>query len=32
MSDVEHILPVQNRLGEGPLWSVEEQAIVLGRH
>ncbi|MDQ2718055.1 MAG: SMP-30/gluconolactonase/LRE family protein [Chloroflexota bacterium] len=27
MSDVEHILPVQNVLGEGPLWSTEEQAL-----
>jgi L-arabinonolactonase len=26
-SEVERILPVQNRLGEGPLWSVKEGAL-----
>jgi L-arabinonolactonase len=25
--EVERILPVQNRLGEGPLWSVDESAL-----
>jgi len=27
MSEVEHILSVHNKLGEGPLWSVEEQVL-----
>jgi sugar lactone lactonase YvrE len=27
MSRIEHILPCQNQLGEGPVWSVEEQAL-----
>ena len=27
MSDVEYILPVHDQLGEGALWSVEEQAL-----
>jgi sugar lactone lactonase YvrE len=27
MSEVEHVLAVQNELGEGPVWSVEEQAL-----
>lgn len=27
MSDVEHVLGARNRLGEGPLWSVEEQSL-----
>ena len=27
MSEVEHILAVQDRLGEGPMWSPEEQAL-----
>jgi sugar lactone lactonase YvrE len=27
MVEVEHFLPVQNKLGEGPVWSVEEQAL-----
>ena len=27
MSEVEHILSVHNKLGEGPLWSVQEQAL-----
>lgn len=27
MSEVEHVLGVQNRLGEGPRWNVDEQAL-----
>lgn len=27
MSEVEHVLAVRNILGEGPVWSVEEQAL-----
>ncbi len=27
MSEVEHVLPVHNQLGEGALWSVDEQAL-----
>jgi sugar lactone lactonase YvrE len=27
MSEVEHVLAAQNTLGEGPLWSIEEQAL-----
>src|SRR5947209_1305968 len=27
MSEVEHVLPVHDQLGEGPLWSVDEQAL-----
>lgn len=27
MSEVEHILAIQNKLGEGPVWSSEEQAL-----
>ncbi len=27
MSEVAHVLSVHNKLGEGPLWSVEEQAL-----
>ena len=27
MSEIEHVLSVHNKLGEGPLWSVEEQAL-----
>jgi sugar lactone lactonase YvrE len=27
MSEVERMLPVQNRLGEGPRWNMEEQAL-----
>lgn len=27
MSEVEHVLAVQNRLGEGPRWNGEEQAL-----
>jgi sugar lactone lactonase YvrE len=27
MSEVEHVLAVQNNLGEGPLWHAEEQAL-----
>lgn len=27
MLTVEHVLPMQNGLGEGPLWNVEEQAL-----
>lgn len=27
MSDLEDVLPLQNTLGEGPVWSVEEQAL-----
>ncbi len=27
MSEVEHVLAVQNRLGEGPRWNVDEQAL-----
>jgi sugar lactone lactonase YvrE len=27
MSDVEHILASQNKLGEGPIWNKEEQAL-----
>jgi sugar lactone lactonase YvrE len=27
VSEVERVLPVQNRLGEGPRWSMEEQAL-----
>src|SRR5258708_23697622 len=27
MVEVEHVLPVQNKRGEGPFWSVEEQAL-----
>lgn len=27
MSEIEHLLPVQNELGEGPLWNVEEQTL-----
>jgi sugar lactone lactonase YvrE len=27
MSEVECVLPIRNELGEGPLWSVEEQAL-----
>jgi sugar lactone lactonase YvrE len=27
VSEVERVLPVQNRLGEGPRWNVEEQAL-----
>lgn len=27
MSDIEHVLPVRNKLGEGPVWSSEEQKL-----
>ncbi len=27
MNELEHVLAVQNRLGEGPLWNVQEQAL-----
>lgn len=27
MADVEHLLAVRNKLGEGPVWSVDEQAL-----
>ena len=27
MNQVEHVLTVQNKLGEGPVWSAEEQAL-----
>src|SRR5690348_15234119 len=27
VSEVERVLPVQNRLGEGPRWNVDEQAL-----
>ncbi len=27
MSEVEHVLDVQHRLGEGPRWNDEEQAL-----
>ena len=27
MMQVEHILPIKNVLGEGPLWHPEEQAL-----
>ena len=27
MSEVEHILAVKNKLGEGPVWSPHEQAL-----
>jgi sugar lactone lactonase YvrE len=27
VSEVEHVLAVQNRLGEGPRWNVDEQAL-----
>lgn len=27
LNEVEHILEVHNRVGEGPVWSVEEQAL-----
>jgi len=27
MAEVENILSVQNILGEGPLWNIEEQAL-----
>ncbi len=27
MSEVEHVLPVHNLLGEGPVWSVDEQTL-----
>jgi sugar lactone lactonase YvrE len=27
MSDLEHILPIQNELGEGPVWSTDEQLL-----
>src|SRR5437588_79148 len=27
MYQVEHVLPVKNKLGEGPVWSTEEQAL-----
>jgi len=27
MNSLIHLLPVQNRLGEGPVWNVEEQAL-----
>src|SRR5436305_14405729 len=27
MNQVEHVLTVQNKLGEGPVWSAKEQAL-----
>ncbi|HEX4203495.1 MAG TPA: SMP-30/gluconolactonase/LRE family protein [Ktedonobacteraceae bacterium] len=27
MNEIEHILPVRNKLGEGPVWSIEEQKL-----
>ena len=27
MNNVEHVLPCRNKLGEGPLWSVDEQKL-----
>lgn len=27
VNEVEHVLPVQNKLGEGPLWHAQEQAL-----
>lgn len=27
MNNIEHILPARNKLGEGPVWSIEEQAL-----
>ncbi|GCE11144.1 gluconolactonase [Tengunoibacter tsumagoiensis] len=27
MSEVEHVLPCRNKLGEGPIWSEDEQAL-----
>src|SRR5439155_2767873 len=29
MNQVEHVLTVQNKLGEGPVWSAKEQALYL---